>query len=149
MGGTNIDGVIIRNGSLHKAVKHQVNHDDVLHSILACLQDLLRDVDEGNLERINLSTTVCTNAIVEDKVSQVGLILQQGPGLQWQFDRMGDYLRYLSGRVLAVRMSSVSTTPALSMPGIIFHDDGTSRRQAYSHAEGKEQGRGHHRFAFG
>ncbi|HHU07262.1 MAG TPA: hydantoinase/oxoprolinase family protein [Clostridiaceae bacterium] len=99
MGGTNIDGVIIRNGSLHKAVKHQVNHDDVLHSILACLQDLLRDVDEGNLERINLSTTVCTNAIVEDKVSQVGLILQQGPGLQWQFDRMGDYLRYLSGSV--------------------------------------------------
>ncbi len=99
MGGTNIDGVIIRNGSLQKSVKLQVDHNHVLQSILACLNDLLQDVDKTEIDRINLSTTVCTNAIVEDKVSQVGMILQPGPGLQWQFDRMGGYLRYVSGSV--------------------------------------------------
>lgn len=99
MGGTNIDGVIIRDGRLQRKVKHQVDHNDVLKSILVCLKDLLQDVGKDELDRINLSTTICTNAIVEDKVSQVGLILQQGPGLKWQFDRMGAYVRYLSGSV--------------------------------------------------
>ncbi len=97
MGGTHIDGVLLRQGVLLKSVKHEVNKADLFNSIWQCLQDLLQDQEKSEIDRIHLSTTVCTNAIVEGKVSRVGVIVQSGPGINWDFDRMGDNLYYLSG----------------------------------------------------
>ncbi|MGI6072719.1 MAG: hydantoinase/oxoprolinase family protein [Lachnospiraceae bacterium] len=99
MGGTNIDGVALRNGTLVKSVKHPVDSSDFFQSVWRCLDALLDDLEYSDIERIHLSTTVCTNAIVEDKVAAVGLILQTGPGLKWQFDRVGSSLEYVSGSI--------------------------------------------------
>ncbi len=99
MGGTHIDGVLLRQGKLIQAVKHELRKDDPFGSILLCLNDLLRDQDKRDISRIHLSTTVCTNAIVEDKVSNVGVIVQSGPGISWDFERMGDHFTHVSGSV--------------------------------------------------
>jgi len=99
MGGTHIDGAAIEGGILVASVKHQVDHDDYFASIWQCFEELLRHVDKHAIERIHLSTTISTNAIVEGRLSNVALILQPGPGLKWDFDRMGDNIFYLSGNV--------------------------------------------------
>lgn len=99
MGGTNIDGVAISNGKLVTSVKHPVDRNDYFQSIWGCLSELLRGVDKDTIERIHLSTTISTNAIVEDQVAEVGVILQTGPGLKWPFERIGEHLVYLSGSV--------------------------------------------------
>lgn len=99
MGGTNIDGVVIADGVLIKSVKRQVDHSDFFRSIWGCLQELLQGVERELIGRINLSTTISTNAIVEKRLSGVGLILQTGPGLKWEFEGLGDFVTYLSGSV--------------------------------------------------
>jgi N-methylhydantoinase A/oxoprolinase/acetone carboxylase beta subunit len=60
---------------------------------------LLQGVERERIGRINLSTTISTNAIVEKQLSGVGLILQTGPGLKWEFDELEDFITYLSGSV--------------------------------------------------
>ena len=99
MGGTNIDGVVIDDGVLIKSVKRQVDRSDFFRSIWGCLQALLQGVERERIGRINLSTTISTNAIVEKQLSGVGLILQTGPGLKWEFDELEDFITYLSGSV--------------------------------------------------
>jgi len=99
MGGTHIDGAAIEKGVLLASVKHQVNRDDYFLSIWQCLEELIYQTGRRDITRIHLSTTICTNAIVEGQVSEVGLVLQTGPGLKWPFERMGDTVVYLSGSV--------------------------------------------------
>jgi N-methylhydantoinase A/oxoprolinase/acetone carboxylase beta subunit len=99
MGGTHIDGAAIENGVLIASVKHQVDHGNYFASIWQCLEDLLSQVDKDAVERIHLSTTISTNAIIEGRLADVALILQTGPGLQWHFERMGEHIVYLSGSV--------------------------------------------------
>lgn len=99
MGGTNIDGVVIDDGVLIKSVKRQVGRSDFFRGIWGCLQELLQGVERERIGRINLSTTISTNAIVEKRLSGVGLILQTGPGLKWEFEGLGDFVSYLSGSV--------------------------------------------------
>lgn len=99
MGGTHIDGAAIENGVLIASVKHQVDHGNYFASIWQCLEELLSQVDKDAVERIHLSTTISTNAIIEGRLADVALILQTGPGLRWHFERMGEHIVYLSGSV--------------------------------------------------
>lgn len=97
MGGTHIDGVLLRENELIKAVKHQVRKDDLFGSIWQCLKELLEMVEKDKISRIHLSTTVSTNAIVEDKISKVGLVLQTGPGLKWDYQNLSSKAHLISG----------------------------------------------------
>ena len=62
MGGTNIDGVVLRGGTIVKSVKHPVDSDD-FSGVWRCLDDLLIGLEHDAIERIHLSTTVCTNTL--------------------------------------------------------------------------------------
>lgn len=99
MGGTHIDGVIIDNGSIIKTTKNPTNRDDLFKTIQGTLQQLLNTIDKSKITRINLSTTVSTNAIVENKVSTVGMIVQSGPGMRHDFSDAGDQLSFISGYI--------------------------------------------------
>lgn len=99
MGGTNIDAVIVEDGKISKAVKQPTDRDNLFESIWGTLNILLKDRDKSKIKRINLSTTVSTNAIVEDKVSPVGIIIQSGPGLNNKFLACGDENVFLSGYI--------------------------------------------------
>ena len=85
VGGTNIDAVIIKDQEIINKVKTPLYDTDLLDVILATLDELLQDVDRRKIKRINLSTTVCTNAIVKDEISSVGMFIQSGPGLPVDF----------------------------------------------------------------
>lgn len=99
MGGTHIDGVIIKKGQVVQTVKKPTDREDLFTSIWTALEELLEDYNKHEIQRINLSTTVSTNAIVEDKTSSVGMIIQSGPGLPHDFLACGDENFFVSGYV--------------------------------------------------
>ena len=99
MGGTHIDAVIIKDSKVIGTIKKPTERDDLFGSIWRTLEELLRDHDKSAIKRINLSTTISTNAIVEDKVARVGMIIQSGPGLNNEFLACGDENRFISGYV--------------------------------------------------
>ncbi len=99
MGGTHIDGVIIDGGEIIKTTKNITDKDDLFKSIQTTLQQLLENIDKKKISRINLSTTISTNAIVENKVSKVGMIVQSGPGMNHDFSDAGDEVEFISGYI--------------------------------------------------
>lgn len=99
MGGTHIDGVAISKNKIIKSVKHVVDHTDLYQTILNALNDLISDLDQKDISRINLSTTISTNSIVEQKISEVDLILQKGPGINYEFPEIDSNLKYIDGYV--------------------------------------------------
>lgn len=99
MGGTNIDGVILSDGIIVRYLKHPVDKENPFRSIWNSIKELLIGIEKNKIRRIQLSTTVSTNAIVENRISKVGVILQRGPGMKWQFDDIGKHVVDVSGSV--------------------------------------------------
>ncbi|MFA5537277.1 MAG: hydantoinase/oxoprolinase family protein [Bacillota bacterium] len=99
MGGTHVDGVIIDQGRVVKTVKNPTDRDDLFFSVWTTLQELIQGVEPEDIKRINLSTTVSTNAIVENKMEAVGMIIQSGPGLPQEFLACGEENLFISGYV--------------------------------------------------
>lgn len=81
VGGTNIDGVLIKNHKIIKTIKREINYDLLFESIFKTIENLIKDVNVVEIKKVNLSTTISTNAIVLNKLEKVGLIIQNGPGL--------------------------------------------------------------------
>lgn len=80
VGGTNIDAIIIKDHQIISSIKVPVNYDDLTQSILFALDFLFHQIDPSQIKDIHLSTTISTNAIINDALSSVGLIIQSGPG---------------------------------------------------------------------
>ena len=99
MGGTHIDGVLIHQGEIMKVTKSPTDPSNMLESILEALKHLLAGQDPSQIERIILSTTICTNAIVENKTDPVGMIIECGPGLDNDFLRCGRENIFISGYI--------------------------------------------------
>lgn len=99
MGGTHIDGVIIADGQVVHSVKKPTNPTDLFTSIWSALAELLTDIDKTAIQRIHLSTTISTNAIVEDKTARVGMFIQSGPGLNHDFLACGNENIFIRGYV--------------------------------------------------
>lgn len=88
MGGTHIDGVLIKNKTIVKTYKKLVNNNDIFKTVWSCILYLVSGLDKNHISKINLSTTISTNAIVENKISKVGLITQSGPGINYDFSNI-------------------------------------------------------------
>jgi N-methylhydantoinase A/oxoprolinase/acetone carboxylase beta subunit len=99
MGGTNVDAVIIENGTIINTVKKTTDRNDLFKSIWSTLEELLSGYDKSKIKKINLSTTVSTNAIVEGKTSPVGMIIQCGPGIPHDFLACGDENVFITGYI--------------------------------------------------
>jgi len=99
MGGTNIDGVIIDKGQVINSIKKPTNRDNLFDTIWSTIKELLKGYDKSKIERINLSTTISTNAIVEKKTSTVGMIIEPGPGMPYEHLACGDENVFISGYV--------------------------------------------------
>ncbi|QJB56428.1 hydantoinase/oxoprolinase family protein [Pseudodesulfovibrio sp. zrk46] len=123
VGGTHTDAVAI---DLDKGVevvtscKVQTRHDDLLSSVTEALEIILKSVDKGQVSQLNLSTTLSTNAIVQGKTEDVGVIISAGPGIdphnfmpckdfhviEGSIDHRGNEVRALSSRQLTKAIDS-------------------------------------------
>lgn len=98
MGGTHTDAVLLDQGKILKQIKIPTSSDFFI-SIEEALSKLIEGIDPLQIERINLSTTASTNAIVEGKIDEVGLILEPGPGLNPSFLKIGKANYILSSAI--------------------------------------------------
>ncbi|WP_147819722.1 hydantoinase/oxoprolinase family protein [Salidesulfovibrio onnuriiensis] len=85
VGGTHTDAVALDLSGPRVEVaascKVPTKHDDLLSSVTEALRIILRDIDQSLIKQLNLSTTLSTNAIVEGRTEDVGLLVSAGPGI--------------------------------------------------------------------
>ncbi|HAR33107.1 MAG TPA: hydantoinase, partial [Desulfobacter sp.] len=81
VGGTNTDVVFLSPKGVQKYVKVPTQPDNLFKSVLSGFTLILEDVDPGLVERVVISTTLTTNAIVQQTVTPVGIIVSAGPGI--------------------------------------------------------------------
>lgn len=99
IGGSNIDGVLVDRKKILKVVKNPVDKENLLATIKTAIFQLTAGQDVNKIERINLSTTLSTNAIIENKISAVLVVIQEGPGMVNDFEEKISYLESLDGYV--------------------------------------------------
>ena len=80
MGGTHTDAVLIQGKKILHSVKI-LTRSDLLSSILEAIEKVTEGYDKQTIKRLVLSTTLTTNAIVQNKMSRTGVIIEPGPGL--------------------------------------------------------------------
>jgi len=99
VGGTHTDAVLIEDLRIKKKAKVITNERDLLDSLWRVTDDLLREENPERLERVVLSTTISTNAIVQGKTDRVGMILVSGPGLSPSLLRINEDCHFIPGYV--------------------------------------------------
>ncbi len=97
IGGTHTDGVLIDGGAIVAAAKVPTVHDNLLASIKRVLQAIISGRDPKEVDSLNLSTTLNTNAIVTGKVDPVGILVVGGPGISSDTYRIGDHYHLIPG----------------------------------------------------
>jgi len=78
IGGTHTDAVCIKGKSIVSTAK-ALTGDDLVQSILEVARGL--DIGYSEIDRVVLSTTLSTNAIIERKYAPTGMIVSAGPGI--------------------------------------------------------------------
>jgi N-methylhydantoinase A/oxoprolinase/acetone carboxylase beta subunit len=81
IGGTHTDAVVIDQYGVRATAKVETVHDDLVASLNAVLEKILTPEIGPEIRKINLSTTLTTNAIVENRLEEVGILAVSGPGL--------------------------------------------------------------------
>src|SRR5690625_5008264 len=99
VGVAHFDGVLIRENKIHRKVKILVDSDNLSNSIVISIDQLIEKFDSDEIEMVNLSTTLTTNAIVEGNTNDVTLITQTGPGINYTFEDLSEKTFYISGYV--------------------------------------------------
>lgn len=99
VGGTHTDAVLIESNRIKKTAKVITRPERVVDSLSEIAADLLKGETLDKLQRIVLSTTLSTNAIVQNKVTPVGLMVISGPGLPASYIELGENTNFLSGYV--------------------------------------------------
>ncbi len=99
VGGTHTDVVLLDNQGLQKEVKVPTDPSDLFNSVSAGLTAITEDIDPAAIDRIVLSTTLTTNAIVQHKVPLVGMIVSSGPGIDPEFYRTNSHYFVVAGSI--------------------------------------------------
>ena len=99
VGGTHTDGARLDDKFMVAGTaKVPTRPGDVLGSIRAVLEPLLKDVDPARVWRLVISSTLGLNAILTGRADRVGILATGGPGLPPDFFGSGDMFRSLSGQ---------------------------------------------------
>ncbi len=97
VGGTHTDVVVVDAKGVRSAAKVVTNHENLFESVNDGIASMLREVDAAAIDRINLSTTLSTNAIVEGTTEKVGMIVSAGPGIDPDHFKIGDHYHRIEG----------------------------------------------------
>jgi len=99
VGGTHTDVVLLDNAGLLREVKVSTDASDLFSSVLKGLDAVTEGVDTGAIRRIVLSTTLTTNAIIQDTIPPVGMIASAGPGIDPEHFRTNPHYVCVSGSI--------------------------------------------------
>lgn len=81
VGSTHTDAALVEASEVVHKAKTTTQREQLFASLKTVTRELLGPKELARLRRIVLSTTLSTNAVVENKMAEAGLILMSGPGL--------------------------------------------------------------------
>jgi N-methylhydantoinase A len=81
VGGTHTDAVLVENYQVKVKAKVLTDNSNIMDSLLSVSRNISLADNLKNIKRIVLSTTISTNAIVQNKIDRVGMVMLGGPGL--------------------------------------------------------------------
>jgi N-methylhydantoinase A len=96
VGGTQTDAVLL-NGHEVVAETKTPTGDDLLGTLREALQKTLQGVRPDQVERMVFSTTLATNAIIQDQLVDVGMIVSAGPGMDPRLFEVGPAYHVVEG----------------------------------------------------
>jgi N-methylhydantoinase A/oxoprolinase/acetone carboxylase beta subunit len=99
VGGTHTDAVVIDESGIAASCKVPTEHGNLLASVESVIDCVCRQVPAAEIERLNLSTTLTTNAIVEGKTEEVGVLAVGGPGIDPTDFMLCRHFHALSGAI--------------------------------------------------
>ncbi len=99
VGGTHTDAVLLSKIGIEKKVKVPTDSQDLFNTILTGFTKLLEGVDPKNIQRVVISTTLTTNAIVQKNMAPVGMVISAGPGIDPQTFKTGDQYYCVTGSI--------------------------------------------------
>ena len=96
VGGTQTDTVLIDGGQVVVANKTPTSQD-LLETLREAIEKVLDIVDPASVDRMAFSTTLATNAIVQDDLEDTGMIVSAGPGIDPQSHEVGPSYHVVDG----------------------------------------------------
>ena len=99
VGGTHTDAVLLDEKGVKSTYKAVTDHANLLLSVQKALQEVTKNINPKDIRRINLSTTLSTNAIVENRIEDVGVFVSSGPGIDPESFRIGESYFVLDGSI--------------------------------------------------
>jgi N-methylhydantoinase A/oxoprolinase/acetone carboxylase beta subunit len=99
VGGTHADVVLLGNEGVLNEVKVPTDHRNLFQTVLSALEAITADIDPAKILRVVMSTTLTTNAIIQNKLPAVGMIVSGGPGIDPSYYRTNEHFVCLSGSI--------------------------------------------------
>ncbi len=99
VGGTHTDAVLLSKKGLKRKIKVPTDPSDLFNTVLSSLDLLLDNIDPMDIKRIVLSTTLTTNAVVQQRIDPVGIIVSSGPGIDPSLFRTGNHYFPVAGSI--------------------------------------------------
>ncbi|GFK93086.1 Acetophenone carboxylase alpha subunit [Fundidesulfovibrio magnetotacticus] len=97
VGGTHTDAVLVCRKGLLAWAKAKTHHGDLMRSIREVLTAIAAKAGAKAISRLNLSTTLSTNAIVEGLTEPVGVFVSAGPGIDARAYAVGEHYAVIPG----------------------------------------------------
>jgi N-methylhydantoinase A/oxoprolinase/acetone carboxylase beta subunit len=97
VGGTHTDAVLVGTDGLIAWAKAKTNHADLMASIREVLRRIVPETKGLDITRLNLSTTLSTNAIVEGLTEPAGVFVAAGPGVDPRAYSIGAHYAVIPG----------------------------------------------------
>jgi N-methylhydantoinase A/oxoprolinase/acetone carboxylase beta subunit len=81
VGGTHTDVVLLDQDGIQREIKVPTEPSDLFHSVLKGIEAVTEHIAVSALKRIVLSTTLTTNAIIQGRFPEAGMVVCAGPGI--------------------------------------------------------------------
>jgi len=117
VGGTHTDVVVLQGKEIVCKVKLLTDEEDLLQTVCFGIFEAIQGLKVQSIERVVVSTTLATNAIVQDKVQPVGVVVASGPGINpWAYV-IGDHYYPVSGAVdhRGIEVAPINDTEVLEI----------------------------------
>lgn len=99
VGGTHTDVVVLQGKEIVRKVKLLTDDEDLLQTVCFGIFDAIQGLEPQFIQRVVVSTTLATNAIVQDKADPVGILVSSGPGMNPNSFAIGDHYYPVSGAI--------------------------------------------------
>jgi N-methylhydantoinase A/oxoprolinase/acetone carboxylase beta subunit len=99
VGGTHTDAVLIDKNGIKSTFKAKTDTQNLFDTIITALKEVTSKVNVKEIKNINLSTTLSTNAIIENKLEKTGLFISSGPGINPENFKIGNNTYIIDGSI--------------------------------------------------